>query len=88
MCDFLVNEAIFQKLRMSAVPNHSSILQNDNFVGMSDGSNTLGYDQLCRVRRLFPQCLPQQPVRFIVQRRKGIVKDVDTWLFTDGSGNR
>ena len=72
---------------MRAEAVDAALVQNKDAVGVLHAGNTLGNDDLRRIRDLLAQGLANARVRRGIDRAGRIVEDEDLRLFQQGAGN-
>ena len=72
---------------MRAVPHHASLVEDDDAVGIADGSYPLGDDDLRRALALGRKTLSEGLVGREVERGERVVEDEGLGLTGDGAGD-
>ena len=84
----LDRSARLEQFLVRADADHLAVLEHDDAVGVGDGRDALGDDDLGHVGQLPPQRLPQPGVGRQVERRERVVEDEDVGLVHDRPRDR
>ena len=72
---------------MRALSGDPALVEHDDAVGVADGADALGDDQLGHAGAGLFQRVAQRAVGLVVQRGEGIVEDEDLRPAADGAGD-
>ena len=84
--DFLINLAGFEQFLVRAVCADVTVVQHQNMVGILYRRDTLGNDELGRVRDFLAECLTDERVGLGVDGRGRVVQNQNLGLFEQSAG--
>ena len=87
MGNFLIQITGFHQFPVGSHTGNSAFFQNDDPVGIFDGSNSLRNNNNGGVRCPEAQFSSQDLIGFIIKGRKTVVKNQDFRVSCDGSSN-